>query len=105
MLELKNEISRYNRLPDLKFIKILEKYFDFKILRDSPVIPEDIWLFNYLMYENKRKDDQKLFEIGGKINFKGRLLKKGLIVKYENRIILPQLRALQGANMIISNLS
>ena len=29
MSELKNDISRYNRLPDLKFIEILEKYFDF----------------------------------------------------------------------------
>lgn len=102
---LRDDISKFNRLPDLKFIRIVEKYFDFNILRTKPAIPEDIWLFNYLMYENRKKEDQKLFEIGEKINFKGRLLKKGLLVRYENKVILPQLRALQEANMIIANLA
>ena len=102
--QIRDDISKYNRLPDLKFIRIVEKYFDFSLLRDKPSIPEDIWLFNYLMYENRKKEDQKLFEIGEKINFRGRLLKKGLLVKYENKVIMPQLKALQEANMILSNL-
>ena len=103
--QLKNEICKFNRLPDLKFIKIVEKYFDFNTLKTKPLIPEDIWLYNYLMYDNHKKEDQKIFDIGEKINFKGRLLKKGLLVKYENKIIVPQLKALQGANMILSALA
>lgn len=102
---LRDEISKFTRLPDLNFIRIVEKYFDFNTLRTNPVIPEDIWLYNYLMYENRKKEDQKLFEVGEKINFKGRLLKKGLIVKYENKVVVPQLKTLQGSNMIIANLA
>lgn len=102
--QLKNDFIGFKRLTDLKFIQLIEKYFDFNILRDKPVIPEDIWLFNYLMYENRKKENQKLFDIGEKINFKGRLLKKGLLIKYENKVIMPQLKALQGANMILGNL-
>ena len=102
--KIKMEIAKYKRLSDLKFIRIIETYFNFNMLRDKPVIPEDIWLFNYLMYDNKKADDHKLFEIGEKINFKGRLLKKGLIIKYENKIIMPQLKALERANKILQNL-
>jgi len=103
--KLKNDIISFKRLPDSKFIKLVEQYFDFNLLRDKPLIPEDIWLFNYLMYENKKREDKKLFEIGEKINFKGKLLKKGLVLKYETQIVLPQLRALQQAQMIISVLN
>lgn len=103
--KLRDDISKFNRLPDLKFIRIVERYFDFNILRTKPVIPEDIWLYNYLMYENRKKEDGRLFEIGEKINFKGRLLKKGLLLRYENKVILPQLKAFQAANMIIANLA
>lgn len=101
---LKNELLPYKRLTDMNFIRLTEKYFDFTTLRDKPIIPEDIWIFNYLMYENKQKENQKLFEIGEKINFKGKLLKKGLLFKYETKIIMPQLKALQSTNMILGNL-
>jgi|SRR6516164_3361712 hypothetical protein len=98
---LRSEIGKSKPLPDLKFIRIVEKYFDFRNLCEKPVVPEDIWLFNYLMYENRKKESQKIFEIGEKINFKGRLLRRGLIVKYENKVIMPQLEALLEANRIL----
>jgi hypothetical protein len=101
---LKNDLLPYKRLTDMNFIRVTEKYFDFTSLRDKPFVPEDIWLFNYLMYENKQKENQKLYEIGEKINFKGKLLKKGLLIRYENKIIMPQVKALQSANMILGNL-
>ncbi len=88
----------------MNFIRLTEKYLDFTAFKDKPIKPEDIWIFNYLMYENKQKENQKLFEIGEKINFKGKLLKKRLLVKYETKIIIPQLKALQSANMILGNL-
>lgn len=101
---LKTEIGRYSSLPDMKFVRIVEKYFYFSRLRDKPLIPEDVWIFNYLMYENRKKENQKIIDIGEKIEFKGRLLKKGLILKYENKIIMPHLKALQSANRILGNL-
>ena len=47
---------------------VVEKYFDFKILRDKPIIPEDIWLFNYLMYDNAK--NQKLFDVAQECGIK-----------------------------------
>jgi hypothetical protein len=57
------------------------------------------------MYDNKKKENQNPLEIGDKLNFKGRLLKKGLILKYETKIVLPQLRALLAAQMILDVLN
>jgi hypothetical protein len=90
MNKLKQELSLFSRLTDMNFITIVETYFDFATLRDKPVIPEDIWLLNYLMYDNHKKENQRLFNSGEKIEFKGRLLKKGLLIKYNNSVILPQ---------------
>lgn len=86
------ELSKFDKLSDMKFIKIIETYFDFNLLKNKPKIPQDIWIYNYLMYENRKKDNQNIFDIGEKIEFKGKLLKKGLIVKYEKEITLPQLK-------------
>jgi len=102
--ELKNEFIKYKRLSGAKFIQIIEKYFDFKTLRDKALIPEDIWLFNYLMYDTNKKGIQKLGEVGEKITATKGFKKTPLIRKYETKIILPQLKALQEANMIITNL-
>ena len=101
--ELKNEFIRYKRLSGAKFIQIIEKYFDFKTLRDKAHIPEDIWLFNYLMYDNAKNNHTRIFEIGDKINISGSFKKTKLIKQYEKKIIIPQLQALQEANMIIAS--
>ena len=86
----------------LSYLDIKIKYFDFKILRDKPIIPEDIWLFNYLMYDNAK--NQKLFDVGEKVNISKGLRRTPLIRKYESKIIIPQLRALTEANMLLENL-
>ena len=101
---LKADIGKYSSLPDMKFIKIVEKYFDFKILRDKPLIQEDVWIFNYLMYENRKKENHNIFDIGEKIEFKGRLLRKGLILKYENNVIIHLENFITSNNLIIKNL-
>lgn len=51
---LKNDFIKYQRLSGQMFIDIIEKYFDFKNFRDQPFVPEDIWLFNYLMYDTRK---------------------------------------------------
>jgi len=99
---LKDEIVKYQRLSAQKFIVIVQKYFDFKTLRDNPIIPEDIWIFNYLMYDNSK--NQPILEIGEKINVKKGLKKTKLIRKYESQIIIPQLKALREAKLILGNL-
>lgn len=71
-----------------KFIKLLEKYFDFSTLIKNPKIQEDAWIYNYLYYEQRKKDNQNPFTIGDAINFKGKLTKKGFLLKYYNNISL-----------------
>lgn len=58
---------------DRKFLAILSRYLDFDLLKDKPVIWQDIWIYNYLKYEYT----------GSK------LVRNGLLAKYERDIILP----------------
>ncbi len=50
-----NDLCQYKKINDYKFILTLHKYFDKHLFKDKPYIKEDIWLFNYLMYQNKKK--------------------------------------------------
>ena len=102
-IKMRTDLTKNKSITSKAFISVIEKYFDFKILRDKPLIPEDIWLFNYLMYDSRNKEKQKLFEIGEKVNVGAGFKRSPLIKKYEEKIILPQLRALEDANMIISS--
>ena len=101
--ELKTELSSAKKLSAQIFIQIIEKHFDFKSFRDKPIIPEDIWLYNYLMYDNNKKGQLHLSEIGEKIHVCASFRKSPLIKKYESKIIVPQLKALRDANKILSN--
>lgn len=78
--------GKSEKITDASFIKIIGQHFDFMRMRDSPRIKEDLWLFNYLMYENTKKDNFPMTDIGNRIAFKGRLVKKGLILQYEKKI-------------------
>lgn len=88
-------------LTDKRFLKELAKHFDIKDFRDKPYIPEDIWLFNYLMYENHKCHDFNPLFYGEQIALKGRFLKKGSIIKYENQIILPQFALVKEAKKLL----
>ena len=97
----KTDLIKYVKLTDKQFVKVLERHFDVRFFRDKPIIGEDIWLFNYLMYGNKKSDDFNLLKSGEEIALRGSFIKKGLIVKYEKQIILPQLRLLDEAVNIL----
>lgn len=99
-----DEISKRHPLTDNSFLKIIQEYFDFKLMRDKPIVKEDIWIFNYLMYQIKKKDDFNPLKVGEEISLKGRLPKKALIVKYENQIIQPQYKLLESAHKILKYL-
>jgi len=40
---------------DRKFLSIIRKHFDFERLRTSPIFWQDIWIYNYLMFDVKSK--------------------------------------------------
>jgi len=94
---LKLDLGQLKKITDKKFLDTLEKYFDIKNFRDKPFIPEDIWLFNYLMYGNSKPKDFNPLKMGEEIALVGRFSKKGLIAKYETQIMLPQLQLLNEA--------
>lgn len=88
-------------MTDNSFLKIISKYFDFNDLKNKPFIKEDIWIFNYLMYEIKKKGNFNLLKSGEEISLKGSIPRKGLIIKYEKEIILPQYKLLESVNNIL----
>lgn len=100
---LRNDLCRYKKINDRLFIRSLEKVFDITWFRDKPFIPEDIWLFNYLMYETYKPENFNPLDFGNKIGLKGKFLKIGLIAKYERRVIIPQLKLLFEAKMILKD--
>ncbi len=53
------------------FLKTLLKNFDIEVFKDSPLIPEDIWLYNYIKYEITSKS----------------IPYSGLIALYERKVI------------------
>lgn len=100
--KLKDDLGKLKIITDKKFIDTLEKHFDIKQFRDTPRIPEDIWLFNYLMYGNKKTPKFNHLKMGEEIALLGRFIKRGLIVKYESQIVLPQLSLLNEAIKILN---
>ena len=87
----------------ITFLKIIEKYFDFNLLKDRPFIPEDILIYNYVMYETK----PKLNIVAGnrkQIAIRARFPRSGCIVKYENKVMLPQLHLMEEAYKLLNKL-
>jgi hypothetical protein len=71
--ELKDELSRHRGVGPTRLKKILPKYLDIELLRSKPFIWQDIWIYNYLMYEAKEK-----------------MIPSKLITRYGKEIITPQ---------------
>lgn len=56
---------------DRKYIRIIQEYFDFEMMKTHPYHKEDIWIYNYLKYD-----------------YEGNKLKKlRLLSKYDREII------------------
>lgn len=81
--EIKKEMYYALVKRDADFIKTIQKHFDFGLMLNNPKNPEDVFIYNYLLYETKRRKEFNPFNIGDKIDFVGNLPKKGLIVKYQ----------------------
>ena len=85
--QLRNDMGKM-KYGDAQFIKLLEKYFDFSKLIKNPLYPQDAWIYNYLHYETKRKENHNPLHIGDEISFQGKLPKRGLIKKYYDEMFL-----------------
>lgn len=94
-LKLLNEIASDDKMRDNTFLKIVGKYFDFTLLYKEPKIPEDIILFNYLILETKPSKNIDPDNRKQQISIRGKLPRSGGIVRYENRITIPQLKLME----------
>ena len=65
------KLSKLKRHDGRPFLKTLLKNFDIEVFKDSPLIPEDIWLYNYIKYEITSKS----------------IPYNGLIAIYERKVI------------------
>lgn len=65
------KLSKLKRRDGRPFLKTLLKNFDIEVFKDSPLIPEDIWLYNYIKYEITSKS----------------IPYSGLIAIYERKVI------------------
>lgn len=53
--ELSDKISKGTDRHGKIFLKIFLKNFDIEVFKNKPLIPEDIWLYNYIKYEITKK--------------------------------------------------
>ncbi len=65
------KLSKLKRRDGRPFLNNLLKNFDIEVFKDQPLIPEDIWLYNYIKYEITPKS----------------IPTKGLIAIYERKVI------------------
>ena len=49
--ELNKDLSKISNYGGRVFLKTFLKSFDIEVFKDKPLIPEDIWLYNYIKYE------------------------------------------------------
>ena len=66
-------ISRLSKLDNANrpFFKCLIKYFDYEVFKTKPLIWQDIWLYNYIVYDTDKS-----------------LNRNGLIAKYEREVFI-----------------
>ena len=69
---LRVNIAKGKLTQDRRFLSEIKKVFDLKRMLVNPYIREDAWIYNYIEYDMTTK-----------------FPRKGLIVKYENQVVLP----------------
>lgn len=85
--ELLTDLGR-RKLGDKEFINTIKKHFDIELFRTKPFIWQDIWIYNYLMYEATT-----------------RLVRSKLINRYSKEIITPQKFAIDEVKNILAQLN
>lgn len=67
---LLDDIAKYQK-PASFYHRVISNHFDIEQLRVKPIIAEDIWIYNYILYDLNSK-------------------KNTLLKKYEQEVILPE---------------
>jgi len=80
-----DQIGKEFPQQDRKFLTIIKRHFDFELMKDKPVIWQDIWIYNYLKYDY---DNHKF-------------ARSGLIAKYEREIVLPSEKSFKELALIL----
>lgn len=81
-----DQIGKEYPKQDRAFISIIKQHFDFEMMKDSPVIIQDIWIYNYLKYDwNNHKFTRSA----------------RLLVKYEKEIIIPSEKAFKALKTML----
>lgn len=73
----KDDLGKSKIKSDNQFLELIQRHFDLEQLKTKPFYWQDIWIYNSIKYEMKSN----------------RFLKKSLITKYYNEIILPNLKS------------
>ena len=69
---LREQLGR-RKLGDKEFINTVKKHIDLELLRTKPFIWQDIWIYNYILYD-----------------FKTKFVRNKLIIRYITEIIIPK---------------
>lgn len=49
------ELSAFEEVSDPLFVEIMNKHFDIERWRTSPIVKQDLWLYNYFVFEYKQR--------------------------------------------------
>jgi len=49
------ELSIYEEVPDTLYVEIMKKHFDIEKWQTAPIIRQDVWLYNYFVFEYEDK--------------------------------------------------
>ena len=73
-LDLINDLAR-SRFGDVIFLNKYQKHIDIELFRKNPVVWQDIWIYNYIIYDFPIKRKFKRID--------------KLIMRYEREILIP----------------
>lgn len=81
-----DQIGKEYPKQDRAFISIIKQHFDFELMKDRPVISQDIWIYNYLKYDW----DNHKFRRSAR-----------LLLKYEKEIIIPSEKTFKELSVLL----
>lgn len=67
--EMNIKINKLKTMYGKQHLKVILEYFDVELFKNKPIIPEDIYLYNYIKYDIKEN--------------KSAMPRSGIIARYE----------------------
>lgn len=85
---MKTDLAKLKTVTDRLLVDRFRKYLDIERLRTTPLVPEDIMVYNYLQYE-----------------FKGKFTKIKLLAKYEREVMRDEIAAITELRSMMRSLN